>query len=282
MSSTRKKQPQWRPSRVNIPVYDYRVYHLTTWERIGYFVVAFAVAGAVGYLLFGGLAADPEGEPTSATRVLDAIAVALPGVLGARYFLRLRSEQIHQKNVKNLERQFRDVLDSLNSSLSAGGTVIQAFQTARDDLEKQYSADAPMVSELNVIIAGFHNSVRIEEMVEDLGARSGSQDIESFSEVFTIAYTKGADMKQAVRNSHLVLAEKMSIAEEIETSLVASKNEAFIMVVIPIVLVGMLKTGGGSFAEALRTPVGVVCTLVAVTLFVASYALARKIMTIKF
>ena len=282
MSPKRSALPQWRTSRVNVPVFDYRVYHLTAWERTGYILVALAVAGALGYLFFGGLAVDQNGDPTTTTRVLDALAVGLPGILGARYFLRLRAEAIQQRNVKTLERQFRDVLDSLSSSLSSGSTVIQAFQIARDDLEKQYSPEAPMVTELNVIIAGFHNNVRIEEMVADLGERSGSKDIESFAEIFTIAYTKGADMKQAVHNTHLVLSEKMSIAEEIETSLVASKNESFIMVAIPIVLVTMLKTGGGSFADSLRTPVGVVCTLVALSLFVASYALARKIMTIKF
>lgn len=282
MSPKRTALPQHRLSRVNVPVFDYRVYHLTLWERVGYALLALVVAGALGYLFFGGLAVDENGHPTNATYVLDALAIGVPGIFGARYFLKLRAESIQKRNVKTLERQFRDVLDSLSSSLAAGGTVIHAFQTARDDLEKQYSPDAPMVTELNVIIAGFHNNVRIEEMVADLGERSGSKDIESFAEVFTIAYTKGADMKQAVHNTHLVLSEKMSIAEEIETSLVASKNESFIMVAIPIVLVTMLKTGGGTFAESLRTPVGVVCTLVALALFIAAYSLARKIMTIKF
>lgn len=43
----------------------------------------------------------------------------------------------------------------------------------------------------------------------------------------------------------------------------------------------MLKSGGNGMGEALRTPVGVVASAVAVGLFVASFALARKIMTIK-
>ena len=118
-------------------------------------------------------------------------------------------------------------------------------------------------------------------MVADLGERSGSADIESFSKVFQTAYLKGADMKEAVRNTHLVLSEKMAMTEEIATSFVASKNESLIMVALPIVMVAILKSSGGSFSDALATPVGILCTIVAVGLFISAYALSRKIMSIE-
>lgn len=274
-------EPQWLRSPINTKVYNYRVYHLTLGEVIVYGLLAFAVAGAVGYLFFGGLGKDAEGARTTTTNVLDAIVVAVSGALATRYYLRVRAAQIRDTRRKTLERQFRDLLESVSTSLSAGSTVIRAFDDARADLSNQYADDAPIVQELNVIVAGFHNNIRIEDMIRDLGERSGSADVKSFANVFEIAYLRGADMKEAVRNAHLIISEKMAMNEEIETSFVASKNESIIMVVLPVFLVGVLKSSGGSFATALATPVGVGCTLVAVAMFIGAYALSRKIMTIE-
>lgn len=274
-------EPQWLRSPINTKVYNYRVYHLTLGEVIVYGLLAFAVAGAVGYLFFGGLGKDAEGARTTTTNVLDAIVVAVSGALATRYYLRVRAAQIRDTRRKTLERQFRDLLESVSTSLSAGSTVIRAFDDARADLSNQYADDAPIVQELNVIVAGFHNNIRIEDMIRDLGERSGSADVKSFANVFEIAYLRGADMKEAVRNAHLIISEKMAMNEEIETSFVASKNESLIMVALPVVLVAVLKSSGGSFATALATPVGVLCTLVAVGMFIGAYAISRKIMTIE-
>ncbi|MBD9698780.1 hypothetical protein IGS67_04630 [Flavimobilis sp. GY10621] len=282
MAARSPKLPQRRPSLISVPAYDYRVYHLTLAERLVYGLLALTVGGAIGYLFFGGLATDADGHATVATYVLNGIAVGVPAIFATRTFLRVRTEQIRATKVRTLETQFRDMLDSLSVSLASGGTVIQGFNAARSDMERQYAADAPIVQELNLIIAGFHNSIRVEDMLTDLGERSGSDDVASFANVFRIAYLRGADMKQAVQNTHVVISEKMAISAEIETSLVAGKNESFIMVAIPIVLVGILKSGGGGFADALRTPVGVMSTMAAVALFVAAYVMARKIMSIKF
>lgn len=281
MARSTTTEPQWLTSPINTPVYNYRVYHLTAGERIAYAFLAFAVGGAVGYLFFGGLGRDADGMRTTATNVIDAIVVAGTGIAAARYYLKVRAEQIRVAKLKTLERQFRDMLESLSTSLSAGSTIIRAFDDSREDLAQQYSDDALIVQEINTIVAGFHNNVRIEDMVADLGERSGSADIESFSKVFQTAYLKGADMKEAVRNTHLVLSEKMAMTEEIATSFVASKNESLIMVALPIVMVAILKSSGGSFSDALATPVGILCTIVAVGLFISAYALSRKIMSIE-
>ncbi|QIK82712.1 type II secretion system F family protein [Sanguibacter sp. HDW7] len=281
MARSTTTEPQWLSSPIKTKVYNYRVYHLTAGEKLSYALLAFAVGGAVGYLFFGGLGRDADGMRTMATSIVDTIVVGGTGIAAAWYFLKLRAEQIRAAKLKSLERQFRDMLESLSTSLSAGSTIVRAFDDARTDLAQQYAEDAVIVQELNTVVAGFHNNVRIEEMIVDLGERSGSADIESFAKVFQTAYLKGADMKEAVRNTHLVLSEKMAMSEEIETSFVASKNESLIMVGLPIVMVAILKSSGGSFAEALATPAGVACTIVAVALFVGAYALSRKIMSIE-
>ncbi|SNT08437.1 tight adherence protein B [Micrococcales bacterium KH10] len=273
--------PQLQPSLLNTPAYNYRVYHFGKVERIATFIVTFGLGAFVGYTFFGGLAVDQNGEPTTATTVINTIVILVFGLAAARILMPIRANAIRVQKQRQLKKQFGDFLASLTSSLSAGGTIVQALDSARSDLEQQHNEDAPIVHEIGLVLAGFHNNVRIEDMLHDFGERSGVDDIQSFATVFRIAYERGGDMKEVVRNTNTILSEKMYINDEIETSLSGSKYETLIMAVLPVVLVAMIKGNGSTFGAALSTPIGIMCTFIALTLFVIAFLLARKIMTIK-
>ena len=68
-----KKQiePQYYHSATNIPTYNYKVYHMPMVEKVIYFLLAFAVGAAVGYLFYGGIGKDEFGNPTLLTWILD-------------------------------------------------------------------------------------------------------------------------------------------------------------------------------------------------------------------
>ena len=71
--NTEKKviEPQYYTSATNMPTYNYKVYHMKLVEKIIYFVAAFIVGAAVGYLFYGGIGVDEFGEPTTLTWVLN-------------------------------------------------------------------------------------------------------------------------------------------------------------------------------------------------------------------
>jgi len=279
---TGPRAPQWYVSAINTPTYNYGVYRLTGVERVATMLVGFVAGGFVAYVFFGGLGKDANGAATLTTHVLDAFFVVVGGTIATRVALRWRARRVKESKKTILRRQFRDMLESMSGSLSAGATVIQSLVSAREDMGQQYAQDAPIVKELDLMIAGFHNNVRVEDMIVDFGDRSDCPDITSFATVFRIAYLRGGDMKEAIRNTNIILSEKMSMAEEIETSLAASKNETLIMGVLPIIIVALLKgNGSSSFSVALATPVGVLCTIIAVGLFLGAFVLARRIMNIE-
>ena len=88
-------------------------------------------------------------------------------------------------------------------------------------------------------------------------------------------------MKDVIRNSHLILSNKCEIESEIETKVASSKNEQMIMIIMPIVLVAMLKMSGGDFSQNFTTPMGIICTTVAVIAFIGAYFIGRKILKIE-
>ena len=274
-------EPQYYLSATNIPTYNYKVYYMSVMEKILYFILAFAVGAAVGYLFYGGIGKDEFGQPTTLTYILDISIPVLIGIVAGIAFLPIRTEQIIEKKRRKLNSQFRDMLEALTTSLGAGKNVSDSFRSVYDDLKVQYDDGADILKELEIILSGMANNVDIEDLLLDFGIRSGIDDIYSFANVFKICYRKGGNIKDTIRNTHNILSDKMEINEDIETIVTANKTEQNIMIVMPIGLIGMIKMLSADFAANFVTPAGIIATTIGVALFVAAYYVGKAVLNIK-
>lgn len=283
MSKKKKTQnePLYEVSGTNRQMINYKVYKMSANEKAMYFILAFVIGAAVAYLFYGGIGKDSYGAPTLLTYILDVVIMAAVGFVSSILFLPIRKEQIIDARKKTLRKQFIDLLDSLATSISSGKNVPNAFISAREDLLVQYQPDSYIVQEVDNIISGINNNLDVGAMLLNFGERSGIQDIRTFGRVFETAYSKGANLKDVIRNSHLILSNKCEIESEIETKVASSKNEQMIMIIMPIVLVAMLKMSGGDFSQNFTTPMGIICTTVAVIAFIGAYFIGRKILKIE-
>lgn len=281
--NTEKKviEPQYYTSATNMPTYNYKVYHMKLVEKIIYFVAAFIVGAAVGYLFYGGIGVDEFGEPTTLTWVLNITISSIVGVIAGIAFVPMRRDQIIESQKRKLNTQFRDFLEAFNTSLGAGKNVVDSFHTVYEDLKVQYDEGAYILKELEVIISGMANNVDVEVLLQDFGARSGIEDIASFANVFKICYRKGGNIKDTIRSTHAILTDKMEINEEIETVVTSNKMEQKIMIAMPIALIGMIKMMSPDFAANFVTATGIISTTIAIALFVVSYYVGKVILNIK-
>jgi len=276
-----QNEPLYEVSGTNRQMINYKAYKMTANEKALYFILAFVVGAAVAYLFYGGIGKDDYGNPTLITYICDIVIMAVIGLLAGRLFLPIRKEQIVADRKKRLRTQFIDLLDSLATSISSGKNVPNAFVAAREDLLVQYQPDAFIVQEVDNIISGIQNNLDVGAMLLNFGERSGIQDIRTFGRVFETAYSKGANLKDVVRNSHLILSNKCEIEAEIETKVASNKNEQNIMIIMPIILILMIKMAGSDFASNFTTPTGILCTTIAIGAFVGAYFLGRKILKIE-
>ena len=277
----RSSEPLYEVSGTNRKMINYKVYRMTANEKLLYFALAFVVGAAVAYLFYGGIGKDDYGNPTAITYILDVVVMVSVGLLAAKLFMPIRKEQIIDARKKKLRKQFIDLLDSLATSISSGKNVPNAFSAAREDLLVQYQPDAYIVQEVDNIISGIENNIDVGAMLINFGERSGIQDIRTFGRVFEISYSKGANLKDVIRNSHNILSNKCEIEAEIETKVASNKNEQNIMVIMPVILVAMIKMAGSDFAANFTTPTGILCTTIAIGAFVGAYLLGRKILKIE-
>ena len=148
-------------------------------------------------------------------------------------------------------------------------------------MEMQFSENAEIVFEVNGIIDGVNNGVPVEKMMADFGTRSGIEDVQNFAIVFETAYRTGGNLKEIVRRTADIIAEKTTIAAEIETKLTSNKMQMNVMLVIPVAIMIMLKVASKEFAASFASIIGVICVTISIGLFIASYVIGQKIMDIK-
>lgn len=274
-------EPQYYVSATNVPTYNYRVYYMKPMEKVLYFIIAFIVGAAVGYLFYGGLAKDEFGSPTVMTWVLNIVISSVVGIVAGILYLPMRTEQILKKRQNNLKLQFREMLDALSTSLGSGKNIMDSFKSAYDDLSIIYSQETDIIKELLIILDGIANNVDIEKSLMDFGVRSGIEDIESFANVFETCYRKGGNIKDVIKNTQQIITEKMEVEMEIQTVVAASSNEQMIMTVLPIALIAIIKMMSPEFGDNFTTPAGILATTIAIIMFVVAHFVGKAVLAIK-
>lgn len=242
---------------------DYTVYEMTLIEKSLCFFLAAVVGAVVGYIFYESV-------------ILSAIVALICGAV----FVPVRKKQIIAKRQQKLLLQFKDMLDSLSTSVGAGSNVHDAFASAAHDMEMQYSADSDIYRELKIILAGLSNNINIEDLLLDFGDRSQLPDIISFANVFETCYRKGGNIRDVLKNTYRILCDKIDISLEIKTMVASKTSEQNIMLVMPVVFVFMLKQMGTDVIN-LTSTTGRISTTVAVLMFAAAYWMSKKILNIK-
>lgn len=202
--------------------------------------------------------------------LVDLLAMILAGIAAQKIYRNAMKERIKNK----LTLQFKDMLDSVTSSISAGKVAQAAFMDAEKDMRLQYGEDSYIFKELHNINVGLCNNLTIESILSDFGKRSGVEDIESFAKVFVIANRQGGNIKTILTETKSILCDKIEIEQEIKTMLGATKNQLNIMMIMPLLIVPM----SASFTEgAENSATNILVRVGALIAFVIAYVIGRKI-----
>ena len=177
--------------------YDYHVYTMTLRDRLLAFVIGAAGAAIVMHIFFGNV-------------FVDLLAMVVTGIVAQKIYRKMMIERIKNK----LTIQFKDMLDSVTSSISAGKVAQAAFMDAEKDMRLQYGEDSYIFRELHKINIGLCNNLTIETILSDFGRRSGVEDIESFANVFVIANRQGGNIKTILTETKSILCDKIEIGNK--------------------------------------------------------------------
>ncbi len=242
---------------------DYHIYEMSRNEKAAAFFIGLAAGILVVYIFFRNL---PVG-----------LAV---GVIAGIRIQPLFRKYLLEKRKQELLLQFKDLLETLTASYSAGSNTRDAFCDAIGDMSDIYGEESDIVLELQIITAGMNSNLNIEELLNNLAQRSGLDDIESFANVFEVSMRQGTNIKDIVSSTRQVINDKIDMEMQIKTLLTSNKNELNIMLVMPFVIMIAL-SGMSDISIVSNTPVNVVTKIICIGIFFGAYMIGKKIVDIK-
>jgi tight adherence protein B len=231
----------------------------------------------VGYVFFGNLALDQYGRKTIVTNILNIVIPMSLGIILTIVFAPLHTESLRKKRESALRNQFRDLLDSLVTSIASGKNIQDSFIVSLTDLKMQHSEKAYIIQEVETIIQGTENSLNLEDLLIDFGIRSGIKDIVNFGVTFQTCHRKGGNIKHVLLKTHEIISNKMKMEEELQTKISSNVNEQYIMLVMPVVIVGLIKFGNETMAQNYADITGVITSIVAIIIFITAFLVGRKL-----
>ncbi len=242
---------------------DYNVYKMNFVERITGFAIGMVAGFLAAHIMFGVF-----------------LASLIIGVFVGFIAVPIYRDYLQNKRRKMILMQFRDLLDSLSNSFSAGKNTPDAFSDALEDMKMAYGENVPLVNELTIVISGLHNGYIIEDLLRDMSRRCGIEDMNSFAETFAVCNRLGGNLRKVVSDSRDIINDKIEIEMEIQTSIAASKNEINIMCVMPFIIISMMGMLGEASITA-NTPLNIVVKIIAIIMFAIAYKIGRDITDIK-
>lgn len=242
---------------------DYHVYHMRKIDYLIAYILGFVIGAVVVYAFFRNI-----------------IFTIVGGIFCAFIVPPYYREHKRNSRLNSLRAQFKDLLESLTASYSAGRNTVDAFGDAREDMISIYGEEADIVQELQVICSGLANNINIEQLLLNFAERSGLDDVMSFANVFEACNRQGSDLKRVVSETRDIINDKIEIEMEIETMLSGNKNELNIMMIMPVVVVLSLSAmGTGTIVSNSLT--NLLVKLICLGIFGGAYLVGRKIVDIK-
>lgn len=198
-----------------------------------------------------------------------------------KFYLKLAERRKAAERRKELNLQFIQAAKALAAALSAGYSVENAFLESYHDMEHIYPKQTDIMREFHAINRKIQMNITVEDALEDFVKRSGIEDIEDFSDVFSCAKRTGGDLIKIIKNTCQVMEDRLEIDREIDISISGKKYEAGIMNMMPLCMIAYMWLFSADFMAPLyRNPLGIVIMTAALAVYVAAFYVSIKIMDI--
>lgn len=208
-----------------------------------------------------------------------SVWAALPlSVIGVLY-VRLSAQRSMERAREQLTLQFKECILSVAASLKSGYAVENAFLETRPDMEMLYGKRSYIYQELELIRRGLVINITLEEQLTDLAERSGSEEVQQFAAVFSIAKRSGGNLPEIIHDSAELIGRRVDARQEMKTLLSGRRMEQNIMKVMPFGVLSYISFSyPGYFDMLYHNPQGIVIMTLCLVLYLTAYVMGEGIL----
>ena len=239
---------------------DYHIYTLSPTEILRYGAAGFAIGCLICFLCYNSLYSLP-----------------LAGAAAVLFTLAMK-KRLGEKRRKTLLYHFGSFVSSLHNAMRSGYSLENAIPVSARELAALYGPGDDMAAELKYMESRMRMSVTPEELIRDLGERSGVNDIVLFAELIAVAKRTGGNMGKLLDDTWRTICGKIDTEQEIDRQLSSVKFEQSIMSVMPAVIILYMRFSFGGFMDGLYGNVtGALIMTACLALYAGAFLLGRKI-----
>jgi len=244
---------------------NYDVYEMSLKEKALYTVLAAAVIFLVAFIFY---------RSCMLSLLLTPLAFLYP---------KIKTRDIIKKRKKELNIQFKDLLYSLSSSLSAGMTIEPAFREALKDLSVQYPDPSTYIlTEVRRIVSRLDMNDTLEHALSDFASRAKLEDVDNFVNVFNISKRSGGNITEIIKNTSAIISDRIEVEQEVDTMLAERRLEQKVLNAVPILLILLLSiTAPDYLSPVFNTVSGRLTMSASILLLAAAWLISAKISDIR-
>ncbi len=192
------------------------------------------------------------------------------------------SRSLCSKRQRSLILQFKDMITSISASLNTGYSLENALVESLNEMSILYGENSLICMELELIKRKLLLNVPVGDLFGDLAIRSGMDEISVFSEIINISKKSGGDMISIIRTSAFSISSKISLEDEIHTSIAAKKFELYIMAFLPVFIMFYVNLTQPGFYESMyHNIIGIIIMSICLAIYFSALVLANKILRIE-
>lgn len=187
-----------------------------------------------------------------------------------------------QKRLAALEGQFKETIQMLSASLSAGYSVENAFAQCEKELELMYGSQGLMTREVSYMVRQMEMNRPIESLLNEFASRTGLEEVENFARIFTIAKRSGGQLVPIISHTVQIMNDRFEVREEIRTLTASRKFEQKVMNLMPVLMILYVdSTSPGFFDVMYTTMMGRIVMSLCLAVYVTAVYLSGKILDIR-
>lgn len=197
------------------------------------------------------------------------------------YYQNLKKDYIQKQKTEFL-LQFKEMIQSMASSLNAGYSVENAIRQTQKELLIMYSENTRICIEMKQMVQQVYIHIPVEQILEEFAMRVGLEDVRNFSSIFSTAKRSGGDMIAIIKNTVKQIGDKIDVKREIDTILASKQYEFRVMSAIPYIMIGYMTLSFPEFMTSLYFNfAGIGVMSLCLCIYLGAYALGVKLVKIE-
>lgn len=200
------------------------------------------------------------------------LLLLIPPIMLAPFIvLRQRSAERKQKLEDQLDSWLLMLSNALKASPSLGEAISNSGKLMR----------APMAEELDLALKEMKLGTPLDQAILNMSSRIGSVSVSSALATILVGRQTGGDLPKILEESAATLREMARLEGVVRTKTAEGKTQAYVLGVIPFVLIGAIHMVDEHWLEPLgETTLGFTIIGAAAILWVGAILLARKILAV--